>query len=421
MPSMAELTMFHSQLSSIMEKLAVSAVTEINRLMADYFAVLRLELSREKHDNGILRNKLRAVQQTNAHQGVNLHHPVNDLLDETLNDAENGNSGAGLQLYSGQRESIAGWKNGAETAEEDEEETLRLADCKTESVTIKHERLQEEAAAEGEAELTAPARSPTSPPVSQQQEAAEQSSGSQTEWQFCSQPAEGSEELHTDYRHSVETQHQFSISPGRGQLTDVCLHIKREAESPDLDPPVVDVDGGFEFHQGLLSQTFPDSGALPPDSALPDTAVLTCYNFSLPSKNHQHTSTALDIPDFSLFGQHIADGDTSGHHGNHIGSGGSCGSGPLFMATRASECIKYVCEDCGKGFPFPSMMKRHRLSHTGERTQHCGQCGMSFIRRSHLRRHELLHSGLRPFACQVCGRQFSRSSHLNTHMKTHRR
>ncbi|XP_029932859.1 zinc finger protein 316-like [Myripristis murdjan] len=408
MPSTADMTMFHSQLSSIMEKLVISAITEINKLMVDYCALLRLELNREKLDNGMLRKKLRLVL-TNADQGV--HFTTGELLDECQNAAENGSNRAGLQLYSGQRESIAGWKDGAQTTEA--EEALRLADCKTEAVIVKHEQVHEEAAADGQLQLKAPALSPGSPLVSQQQDAAEPGTSSPTGWQFCSQPPEGSTEQSTSFKQAVDMEQQLSLSPAAGQLTDVELHIKREAESPDLSAsPGVDLDNGFEFQPGMLSQMYPDS--------LPDTPVLAYYNFSLASKS-QHTSAPGDPPDMSLYEQYSADGDASGHSSSQTGSRPHCSREPYLMASRASECIKYVCEDCGKGFPFLSVMKRHRLTHTGERTQHCGQCGMSFIRRSHLRRHELLHSGLRPFACQLCGRQFSRRAHLNTHMKTHRR
>lgn len=84
---MLESIVFHSQLSSIMEKLVISAVTEINKLMTDYCGVLRLELSREKHENDILRDKLR-VSQINAHQGSAL---VNDPkhLNAPLKEARN--------------------------------------------------------------------------------------------------------------------------------------------------------------------------------------------------------------------------------------------------------------------------------------------------------------------------------------------
>lgn len=257
--------------------------------------------------------------------------------------------------------------------------------------------------------LAPPGHSPTCSEVGerpQHPDAAGQSS------QICSESPEVSEGLRTDYEQSVESEHLFSFSPIGGRLTDVGFHIKREAGSPGLYTPGENIDQGFEH------QMYTDSGAFPLGSTLPDTPALTCYSSSLPSENQQ-TSRTLDIRDLSLHGQHTADGDTSRYQGNQFESGGRSSDIAAFRASRATGRSKYMCDYCGKGFPFLSMMKGHRLSHTGERTQVCGQCGMSFIRRSHLRRHELLHSGVRPFSCQICGRKFSRSAHLNTHMKTH--
>lgn len=216
----------------------------------------------------------------------------------------------------------------------------------------------------------------------------------------------------------METQCQLSISPSGDQFIDLGFHIKRESESPDLQTPGDDVNLGFELQQGILCQMYTDCGAFPVGGTLPDTPALSCFSSSPPLEN-QHTSGPLDIPDVSLSRHHTADRDASGHQGNLFESGSrSCNSSAL-GANQAAGRFKYVCDYCGKGFPFLSMMKCHRLTHTGERTQVCGQCGMSFIRRSHLRRHELLHLGVRPFTCQICGRKFSRSAHLSAHMKTH--
>ena len=68
---MEEMTVLHSQLSSIMEKLVVSAVTEIKQVVCEYCASLRVELSREKQDNSTLREELK------------LHRPVNGFIHTT--------------------------------------------------------------------------------------------------------------------------------------------------------------------------------------------------------------------------------------------------------------------------------------------------------------------------------------------------
>ncbi|KAG0720669.1 Zinc finger protein 805 [Chionoecetes opilio] len=62
------------------------------------------------------------------------------------------------------------------------------------------------------------------------------------------------------------------------------------------------------------------------------------------------------------------------------------------------------------------------LNHNGEpvpRPYQCGVCGKSFIRNEHLRRHVLTHSGEKPHACGTCGKAFSRREHLTKHMRSH--
>ncbi|XP_070841612.1 zinc finger and SCAN domain-containing protein 4-like [Chaetodon trifascialis] len=385
---MEEMTAFHFKLSSIMEKLLVSAVTEIKQLVCEYSAVLRAELSREKQDNSVLREELK------------LHRPVSGITQR----CQHGKDGAGAQLQTGETERNAGWRN-EDTAKEQEEGTSRFADCKIEPVTVKCEATPEE-----QPELRAPPVH--SPPCSQVDDSSQhQDAGGQSS-QICSEPSEDSKDLHTGFKQSVETQCQLSILQSGEQFIDLGFHIKRESESPDLQTPGDNVNLGLELQRGILCQMYTDSEAFPVCSTVPDTPALSCFSSSDPSGT-------LDIPDASLNRQHAADRDTFGHQGNLFESGSRSCSVSAFGANQAAGRFKYVCDYCGKGFPFLSMMKCHRLKHTGERTQVCGQCGMTFIRRSHLRRHELLHLGVRPFTCQICGRKFSRSAHLSAHMKTH--
>ncbi|CAJ1052955.1 zinc finger protein ZFMSA12A-like [Xyrichtys novacula] len=363
---------FQSQLSSIMEKLVVSAVTEINQLMCEYCTVLRVQLSRERQDSS-------AVSETPM-----LHRADTGFM----RDSQLGNNEEELQQQVGQMKSKG-------TTDKQEERTLRPIDCKFEPNTVKSEDPSVE-----QLRLTGapPALSATCLQVGEN--LPHQIS------QSCSEPPEASKDLHTDYNPSVEMQCRLSLSPSAAQFTDLGFQIKREAESPDLQTQGEDVNLSFELQQGILGQMYTESVAFPAGSSVSDTPVPTCFS-SLQQSDNQRVLRVLTIPELSPDRLYPADRETPSHQ---------------FERRRAAQYRtpgRFKCDFCGKGFPFLSAMKGHRLSHTRERDQVCGQCGMTFIRRSHLKRHEMLHAGVKPFTCQVCGRSFTRQAHLSSHMKTH--
>ncbi|KAK8729838.1 hypothetical protein OTU49_008350 [Cherax quadricarinatus] len=142
----------------------------------------------------------------------------------------------------------------------------------------------------------------------------------------------------------------------------------------------------------LLSHTKPPGPHSPPPSGHPHTPGLattlllqtTDQNGRLVTIN-QGTGTAVPTS--------VVTTTSSSHHGqgnsSHTGSSGG--------STRG-------------------------LNHNGEpvpRPYQCGVCGKSFIRNEHLRRHVLTHSGEKPHACGTCGKAFSRREHLTKHMRSH--
>ena len=50
-----------------------------------------------------------------------------------------------------------------------------------------------------------------------------------------------------------------------------------------------------------------------------------------------------------------------------------------------------ICYECGKIFPAPSKLERHRVVHSGLKPYICQFCDRAYTQKSHMKRHELRH------------------------------
>ena len=79
----------------------------------------------------------------------------------------------------------------------------------------------------------------------------------------------------------------------------------------------------------------------------------------------------------------------------------------------------HKCSYCNKGFKKPANLRRHILTHTGERNFSCDACGKSFSTSQALRLHLRVHTGDKPYQCEVCLKKFTYNTNYKIHLRSH--
>ncbi|GAB1600701.1 zinc finger protein 236-like [Argonauta hians] len=80
---------------------------------------------------------------------------------------------------------------------------------------------------------------------------------------------------------------------------------------------------------------------------------------------------------------------------------------------------KVKCNDCGKEFTRPYLLKYHIKVHAGLKPFECPICGKRFGYKNNMKSHLKLHAGIKPYQCCVCDAKFTRGSTLRRHARKH--
>ncbi|XP_059354990.1 zinc finger protein ZFP2 isoform X2 [Carassius carassius] len=83
-----------------------------------------------------------------------------------------------------------------------------------------------------------------------------------------------------------------------------------------------------------------------------------------------------------------------------------------------------VCPDCSQCFPSIRSLYAHKCAHRYsegkiKKSHQCDICLKFFSAPSKLKRHYVTHTGQRPFQCTQCQKSFTQSHYLKTHMLSH--
>jgi len=85
----------------------------------------------------------------------------------------------------------------------------------------------------------------------------------------------------------------------------------------------------------------------------------------------------------------------------------------------AAEKTLYSCNECDKRFHSKWSLKRHMMSHSGEKPHTCDVCAKSFASKWQLDLHYRTHTGEKPYSCDICSKRFTTKSHMSRHRRIH--
>ncbi|KAK9746584.1 Zinc finger, C2H2 type [Popillia japonica] len=89
------------------------------------------------------------------------------------------------------------------------------------------------------------------------------------------------------------------------------------------------------------------------------------------------------------------------------------------MLTHSGE-RNYKCDLCSKSFTTSYALKGHIKFHDPEKRFACSLCPKKFVAKDLLKKHQVKHSSVRPYICPYCKRRFKTAAFCRRHINVHR-
>ncbi|XP_061652530.1 zinc finger protein 239-like isoform X2 [Phyllopteryx taeniolatus] len=380
---------FQTQLSSIMEVLVKAAVAEISKLVDDNSAFLHLEISRKQSENEMLKRKLLAVENKNAHMqrmfenlvvdrgsdGGNAPHPAGEIKCPEMEDA---NVSFAIK-------------------EESPDEALWIRDPAGSGSSLQYQN------------------------VSEGFEEDRQKTASNFGDSFASGKHGGEASgLHLLVKtEKEETACQLGATK-QNQLADLSLDERdHQLWSSIIDGD--DIDSAFPDFSSVVdeySDAFPEqprkSGTVshPPSQRSCNSA----YDGEDPASSTFPPRPQSDPHKEQVYPQRRPQ---VGEHADELAATASQGAFAHSDTTHRPFPRGFACAQCGKTFSRLHQFKLHQQSHKRKRAFWCAVCGKGFQCSSHLSIHHRTHTGEKPYGCLQCGKRFTQQSSLRVHQRTH--
>ena len=144
-----------------------------------------------------------------------------------------------------------------------------------------------------------------------------------------------------------------------------------------------------------------------------------------PTDSHQSTSAdvTLNDTDMSEMRDEPRPSDPAIHQANltlmpvHLNQQTTLD--PMKLSQQVGDRTDLQCSFCSRQFYDKHGLKRHEMTHTGEKPFKCPVCEKGFSQAYDLKQHELIHSKETPFHCKHCDKGFKQKSNMIKHERIH--